>query len=260
MITPSTAGLPPRRFEHTWSGPAGQWAYDRWGSGGRPVVLLHGPMFDRTMWWPVAAELADHCTLYAVDLPGHGASPPRRQYRPDVMVDELAYLLFEIGCRRAPIIVGHSTSGLLATRFGTRYPVHAIVTVGQSLDVRPMVGSVVGPPHRANVRRFLGGLGLAEVPPLYQNFAAPRHDHGLLAGYLDWLAGPPDDVQWEVDSILRKVQAAHFSIFGELPWLGYPEWLRELIPTSSCVVYNRPGAFPHLAELARFTADLRALL
>ena len=67
----------PLRSEHTWHGPGGELTYDRWGTGGRPLVLLHGLGFDRRMWWPVAAELADESLVIAVDLPGHGRTPRR---------------------------------------------------------------------------------------------------------------------------------------------------------------------------------------
>jgi len=70
---------PPLRTQHVAGNPKTLLVYDRWGSFGRPVVLLHGLLFDRTMWWPVAADLAatTSCTIVAPDLPGHGQSPLR---------------------------------------------------------------------------------------------------------------------------------------------------------------------------------------
>ena len=42
--------------------PGGTWSYDTWGTAGRPVLLIHSVLFDRTLWWPVAAELHRQCT------------------------------------------------------------------------------------------------------------------------------------------------------------------------------------------------------
>jgi len=49
-------------------------AYDRFGSGD-PLVLVHPLGGDRGVWEPVAAELAAHHDVIAVDMPGFGASP-----------------------------------------------------------------------------------------------------------------------------------------------------------------------------------------
>src|SRR5436190_14542510 len=100
---------PPLRTTHTTRSPKNILMYDRWGEFGRPVVLLHGLLFDRTMWWPAAADLASaHCTIVAPDLPGHGQSPPRDDYRLERIARDLARLVDSLGLHRAPILVGHA--------------------------------------------------------------------------------------------------------------------------------------------------------
>src|SRR5258707_8062413 len=59
----------------------GDLAGDLTGEPGRrpPLVLLHGLTFDRTSWHPVLAELTaldPGQPVLALDLPGHGESPP----------------------------------------------------------------------------------------------------------------------------------------------------------------------------------------
>ncbi|MFE9821289.1 alpha/beta fold hydrolase [Streptomyces sp. NPDC005791] len=44
------------------------------GGSGPPVVLLHGWPQTWYGWWPIMPELAEHHTVYAVDLPGLGDS------------------------------------------------------------------------------------------------------------------------------------------------------------------------------------------
>jgi pimeloyl-ACP methyl ester carboxylesterase len=258
MTALSTNGLPPRRCEHTWSGPAGTWAYDLWGDAGRPVVLLHGPMFDRTMWWPVAAELADDCTVVAVDLPGHGGSPSRSSYQPAELVADLARLIADLGRRQAPIVVGHSVSALLACLFGGHIRVRATVAVTQSLDIRPLAG---GLSDSGNLRGLLPDARPDTVPAAYRDLATPDPDDRRLAAYLGWMADrTPQEVQRVVSDALRRIHTPHLSVFGDRPAHGYPEWLRHLVPSSRCVVYPHTGLFPHLHDVDRFAADLRELL
>ncbi|WP_206311670.1 alpha/beta fold hydrolase [Streptomyces sp. DASNCL29] len=44
------------------------------GGKGAPVVLLHGWPQTWYGWWPIMPKLAEHHTVYAVDLPGLGDS------------------------------------------------------------------------------------------------------------------------------------------------------------------------------------------
>ncbi|BCB82954.1 hypothetical protein Psuf_002670 [Phytohabitans suffuscus] len=254
----SRNGLPPRRFEHSWTGPAGTWAYDRWGEAGRPVVLLHGPTFDRTMWWPVAAELADHATVVAVDLPGHGHSPPRSSYQPSDLVADLANLIHGLNPQRAPIIVGHSISALLACLFAATIKVRATVAVAQSLDIRPITGRLL------SCGDLSGPLGQASpdtVPAAYQSLVTPHADDTMLAAYLAWTTNHhPTEAQRVIDGAVRQARTPHLSILGDPPDPGYPLWLRRLAPDARCVVYPQTGLFPHLHQVTRFADDLRALL
>src|SRR5260370_16895609 len=50
---------------------------------GTPLVLLHGLTFDRTMWRPALAELAEldpGRQVLTLDLPGHGGAPAWPSY------------------------------------------------------------------------------------------------------------------------------------------------------------------------------------
>lgn len=258
MTALSTDGLPPRRFEHTWTGSEGSWAYDLWGDSGRPVLLLHGPTFDRTMWWPVAAELVDECTVLAVDLPGHGGSPGRASYKLAELVADLAHLIAGLGRRQAPVVVGHSVSAVLACLLAAHVRVRATVVVAQSLDIRALAG---GLPDTADLRGLLPEARLDTVPAAYRDLVAPDDNDRRLADSLSWMAGlTPGEAQQVVDDALRRIHTPHLSVFGDQPDPGYPDWLRRLVPSSRCVVYPHTGLFPHLHDVSRFAADLRELL
>lgn len=158
---------PPRRTTHAYGTPRNLLVYDRWGRFGRPVVLLHGLRYDRTMWWPLAAELGDGVSAVAVDLPGHGQSAARDDCGPGDLAHDLAMLVNSLDLRRAPILIAHAESARLAETFAGRYVTHRVITVG------------CGDPE-----------SLDDVPELYRQFAVPRQNPDLLDGYREWLAEP----------------------------------------------------------------------
>jgi pimeloyl-ACP methyl ester carboxylesterase len=168
---------PPRRTTHAYGTPANRLVYDRWGQFGRPVVLLHGLLYDRTMWWPVAADLGNTCSVLAVDLPGHGQSAPRGDYDLDALTRDLALLVAGLDLHRAPVIVGHGESALLADAFAGEYATRAVLTFDE-------------PPAEPSdtVEQHLAGAGLETVPEPYRQFAVPRRDATLLRAYRCWFA------------------------------------------------------------------------
>jgi pimeloyl-ACP methyl ester carboxylesterase len=160
---------PNRRTTHAYGTPTNRLVYDRWGGYGRPVVLLHGLLFDRTMWWPVAADLGDSCAAIAVDLPGHGDSAARRHYGLDQLTHDLAMLISRLDLRRAPILAAHAEATLIAEAFAGRYTTHAVISVGTAPGSES---------------------GLECVPEPYRQFAGSRDDPELLQAYLECLAWP----------------------------------------------------------------------
>ena len=96
-------------------------AYERQGAG-PPLVLLHGVGHRRQAWGAVLRLLAPHRTVIAVDLPGHGESPPLRLAgRPAVraIAEELFAFFDELGLDR-PHVAGNSLGGALALAAGAR--------------------------------------------------------------------------------------------------------------------------------------------
>jgi pimeloyl-ACP methyl ester carboxylesterase len=89
--------------------------YERHGSG-PPLVLLHGVGHRRQAWNAVLDLLTPHRTVVAVDLPGHGESPPLRlDGRPpaETIAEQVIGLFDELGLDR-PHVAGNSLGGALA--------------------------------------------------------------------------------------------------------------------------------------------------
>jgi pimeloyl-ACP methyl ester carboxylesterase len=231
--------LPPVRTTHIFRAPAGLWSYDMWGRHGRPVVLIPAVLFDRVMWWPTAADLRPHATVIAVDLPGHGASTRRSRYDPEEIVDDLADLLYSLGTRRAPVVVGHAGSAALAALYAARYATHAVVAVDPPAPA-------TSPP---GVAEYLTGMDLDCLPVPYADMMTPAHDPVLLAAYQRGLRLDPPTT--------ASAATEYLAVHSRAPAIPPPcdpvaEWRHE--------VYDVPGRFPHLTDVPRFVADLKALL
>jgi pimeloyl-ACP methyl ester carboxylesterase len=118
---------------------------------GPPLVLLHGLGSSRSVWQPVMAGLAEDFTVIAVDLPGHGDSPPLppgADASPAGLAGSVARLLDTLGpetCRPVDV-VGNSLGGWVAlelARQGRARSVTALAPAGfWSGDVVPVVAHV----------------------------------------------------------------------------------------------------------------------
>jgi len=86
------------------------------------VVLVHGINGSAQDWDPIVPLLAQRYHVFALDLPGFGASSRGSHlYSPDNYVKVLHYLTQRyVGGRF--ILIGHSLGGAIALRYAGRYP------------------------------------------------------------------------------------------------------------------------------------------
>ena len=93
-----------------------------------PFVFLHGLTFDRRMWGPVLdALLAGHRAI-AFDLTGHGDSEVLPQNGLAAVAEAVHAAVLDAGLD-APVVVGHSIAGRLATIYTAAHPAAAVVSV-----------------------------------------------------------------------------------------------------------------------------------
>jgi pimeloyl-ACP methyl ester carboxylesterase len=93
-------------------------------SGGTgPVILLaHGMAGSSSTWRHVMPALAEHFTVVAPDVPGHGASAkPRGDYSLGALAASLRDSLTVLGHERATL-VGRSLGGGVAMQFAYQFP------------------------------------------------------------------------------------------------------------------------------------------
>jgi len=94
----------------------------RTAGSGPPVLLIHGIGDSSDTWDPVIEELAEHYTVIAPDLLGHGRSDrPRADYSIAAFACGMRDLISVLDLDRVTV-VGHSLGGGIAMQFAYQFP------------------------------------------------------------------------------------------------------------------------------------------
>lgn len=112
-----------RRLSHLTLGPA----------EGRPLLALHGHLGEGSDFMALAGALAaDGWRTVAPDQRGHGESDRAQIYDRDGYLDDLRFLVGELGLDRGPLpVIGHSLGAVNAYHFAAARPgtVGALVNI-----------------------------------------------------------------------------------------------------------------------------------
>jgi len=111
---------------------------------GPPVVLLHSSASSGRQWEALMTGLGHRYRMQAVDLHGHGATPPWPQPRPMRLDDDAALVQPLLHAAGGVHLVGHSYGGALALKIAALWPervrsvvVYEPVLFRLLLDYRP---------------------------------------------------------------------------------------------------------------------------
>lgn len=178
------------------------------------VVLIHGLAGSSTTWEPVIAGLAEHCTVLAPDLPGHGesAKPVDGDYSLGSLASSIRDVMVALGYEHATV-VGQSLGGGIAMQFAYQFPTRCERLV--------LVGS--------------GGLG-REVTPLLRALAFPGVEYLLPVV----LSGPVREAGRAICAALARV-GLHPSAYTTEIWRSFesltdPETRDAFVRTLGAVI------------------------
>jgi pimeloyl-ACP methyl ester carboxylesterase len=259
-------------------------SYQTAGDGGPVVLLIHGIVGCAQQWDQVMPLLAEHYTVVAPDLLGHGQSAkPRGDYSLGAYAASVRDLLVALGHRRATV-VGHSLGGGVAMQFSYEYPPFAerlvlVSSGGLGREVHPLLraGTLPGTelvlPWLAHERLLglgealgsaLGRLGLragtdlAEMARGYVSLA----DAGARQAFIHTLRAVLDIGGQRVSANDRLYLAEllpSLIIWGAqdplIPVEHATAAHREL-PDSRLEIFEDAGHFPQLHEPVRFAHTL----
>jgi pimeloyl-ACP methyl ester carboxylesterase len=247
---------------------------------GPVVVLVHGITSTSATWAKVIPYLAEHCTVIAPDLLGHGESAkPRGDYSLGAYASGIRDLLVALGHDRATF-VGHSLGGGVAMQLAYQFPERCerLVLVDSGglgrevsglLRLASLPGSELVLPLLANGRvlgagrgvgRLLDRLGLrlrTDVGEVLRGHAS-LSDGEARAAFIHTLRTIVDPWGQRVDASdrLYLAQGVPFLIvWGErdpiIP-LAHGQAAHELVPGSRLEIFPDAGHFPHLDDPQRF--------
>jgi pimeloyl-ACP methyl ester carboxylesterase len=254
-------------------------AYVKAGSG-PALLLVHGIGDSSDTWRPVVEQLAEHHTVIAPDLLGHGRSEkPRADYTIAGFANGMRDLLTILEVERVTV-VGHSLGGGVAAQFAYQFPERCerLVLVGSGgigRTVSPLLrlAAVPGiealmpllglPPVRVAsrigaglLRRFDTALGrdaeeMLAVFDALPDTEARRAILRTLRSGVDW--------QGQVITMLDRAYLAEgvptLIIWGRhdaiIP-LGHGRLAHAAIPGSALEIFDEAGHFPHHTDPARF--------
>jgi pimeloyl-ACP methyl ester carboxylesterase len=236
-----------------------------------PLVLLPGLTFGRRIWQPALSELAridPARQVLVLDLPGHGDSPDQPPYSTHRIVGLIHDAITEAALD-APVLVGHSMFGGVASLYATLHPARGVVNI----DNPPDLGSFAQ--MLQSVAAKLRGSGFAEVWSMLEHSMRPdllpaaaqqlvastcHPTQELVVGYFEEaLTTPPQELDTMVEDAMRRIGAArvpYLLIAGhELP-SQVLDRIRRTTPQARVEVWANTGHFPHLAHPQRFAERL----
>jgi pimeloyl-ACP methyl ester carboxylesterase len=136
-------------------GGAGQLRVSDGGSGGTPVVFVHGLGADLEVWRAQLDHVRASRRAVAYDQRGHGGSQPARDgvYTIEALAEDLDLVVRALGLERF-VLVGHSMAGNVLSAYAERHPgkLAALVyvdAVGDTSKAPPEVRAwfIQGPPN-----------------------------------------------------------------------------------------------------------------
>jgi pimeloyl-ACP methyl ester carboxylesterase len=255
---------------------------------GPAVVLIHGVAGRAGQWDQTVQLLAEHHTVIAPDLMGHGDSAkPRGDYSLGAHASGIRDLLVGLSIERASI-VGHSLGGGIAMQFAYQFPERCerlvlVASGGLGDEVHPLLRAATLPgsefvlPLLAHPRllevmsvvpRALGRIGLRtrvdleEMARGYQSLSNAE----ARSAFIHTLRSVIDPTGQRIDASDRLYLASKMPSL--IIWGGrdriipakHARAAHKSMPGSRLELFNDAGHFPHLDDPLRFASTVEAFL
>jgi pimeloyl-ACP methyl ester carboxylesterase len=235
-------------------------------------VFLHGLSFDRRMWEPILDELPAAHRAIALDLPGHGGSRPfaARGLAAAVEAVDAAVAAAAID---APIVVGHSIGGPIASIYASVHSTAGVVSIEAPIRLEPFAAmlravapQLAGQGFDGFWSQLVATFLIDGVPTQYRELLRPADlpvQDLFLRYQADLLERPlAEVVRWR-DEGMAAVAAAgvpYLCLLANEPAEADVAWLEERVPQAEVVVWPVEHHFPHLARPALFANLLGELV
>ena len=250
-------------------------AYERSGSG-PPLVLVHGAMFDRSIWeiGDVRSTLAEHTTVYTMDRRNHGDSGSSDDCSPDAQIADVVAVVESID---GPVhLLGHSS--------GANYALWAALRTD---NLRSVIPHEPAAPPDEDVRAILRET-MAETMALLDE---GQNERALVRVVSDFAKFTPKELNelrsspvWDAhvdtfhQTLLPELEVAgefnwwDLTPFEELstptlllvgsesPHKGMAERLHEMLPNSRLAPLEGYGHAVHLVAPGRYADEVLSFI
>jgi pimeloyl-ACP methyl ester carboxylesterase len=256
--------------------------YERTGTSGPPLVLVHGSWVDHSDWSPVVADLARDFRVLSYDRRGHSQSDrPLGQGRVEEDVDDLARLIEQLELAPAHV-AGNSFGAVISLRLASRRP-----ELFASLNVHepPLFGLLAATPQmqdqlsrvRASVQAVVAELTRGETEAATRRFveemalgpgawaALPDGFRAILLGnaptFLDE-AGDPDALRLDPAALRSFERPLLLTGGSQSPSHFGPvlDALAQALPQAQRHTFEGAGHLPHQSHPAAYAERVRAFL
>jgi len=241
--------------------------------GDGPVaIVIHGITESRESFRPILAALGEYYTVLAVDLRGHGLSMSQDPYDPITLATDVHETLDSVGIVNlnvAPLVIGHSLGGLVASAYGAIFPSRAVINIDQPLRLASFKDGLgqLEPLLRGDTASFEMAIGLvfgSMFGPLSPDEIARlntlrRADQNVVLGIWSTVFdSSPEELDATVDALTAGITAPYLSLHGIDAGDEYVGWLQSRVPTATVELWHDHGHYPHLVDSVRFLERVRS--
>ena len=201
---------------NTRLGPIGA---DIAGSGGTPLLFLHGVGSDRSAWAPQLAAFKGERLVIAIDLPGYGDSVLIPGATRETFAQAALAVLDALGAETAHVC-GLSLGGVVALAL------HALAP-GRCASLVLADSFARHPEGHAILARSLAGVAASGMA-------------GLAEARVDALLASPADpaIRREVIATMARIDPAAYALAAEAEWLADQRRIAAAVTCPALVVYG----------------------
>jgi pimeloyl-ACP methyl ester carboxylesterase len=233
----------------------GEIAYTEWGTG-PAAVFVHGVTTSGAQWRHVIGSLSDTTRCIAVDLPGHGATPPRDDPSVTAMAQMITDLCEGLGLDKVDL-VGIDTGGAIAQLVAVRHPellrslaltncdtegnfpppgLAPVVEMARQGAVVPILLPLAADPATARASMLAGSYERPDQVPddAWLEYLTPTAGDADRARYLEKILAAMDPAEMKgVNDLLRGVEVPTLVVWSKQEdtfGIESARQLRDLIP------------------------------
>lgn len=230
------------------------------------IVLIHGITESRHSWRPIIDRLSERYRVLAVDLRGHGESPSGDAYDPISYASDVVETIQAVSFR-APLLIGHSLGGVVASAVASLAPSRGVINVDQPLrlagfktgltQLQPLLSGTVDEFEHAMGMLFESMYGALSDEERDRIRSLRQPDQAVVLG--TW-ASVFDLSEAELDqtvgAMVAGITVPYLSIHGIDPGPGYADWLTGMVPSAVLEFWDDLGHYPHLIDSDRLCSQI----